>query len=111
MGDNNIQHKRQVKEKSKKIRTNRRKMRRFNLADTTKTLNQRTKKSDNTIVTNTTKILQTFTREEVGRIRERCRTEATDRKRVRGRKEEAKSRSKSELTTGKRESRRRRKIG
>ena len=91
MGDNKIKDIRTINKKDKEIRTNRGKMRGLHLTSTNYPLNQRRKKTNDTIVTHPTKILQTLTREKMRGVRKGTRTMTKKRKRIRGRKKEAKS--------------------
>ena len=74
MRDNKIKDIRAIHKKDEKIRTNRRKVRRFHLTSTTNPLNQGRKKANNTVMAYPTKILQTLTRKKMSGIRKRGRT-------------------------------------
>ncbi len=103
MTNSQIKNVRTIDKKNKKIGTNRKKMRGFYLTSTTNTLNQRREKTNNTVMTDSTKVLQTLTREKMSRIRKRRRAETKKRKGIRRRKDETKTRSVSKLIRGERE--------
>ena len=90
MRDNKIKNKRAINKKGKNIRTNRRKVGRLHLTRTTYSLNQRREKTNNTVMTDPTKVLQTLTRQEMSGIRERRRTKTMERKSTEERDEDEK---------------------
>lgn len=108
MTNGNINKKTQIKQKSKNIRASYRKMRRLNLRHSSDSLDKGSKTSDQTIVTDTTQVLETRTRQEVGRIRSKSmrgrRTRTRGRERIGRRKEKTQASRERKLLGRKSES-------